>query len=147
MKHYELVLVMDASTSMDTVNKVREDIAALIPNLLATDDMGMLPLATKLHGQSKAYFLSYHLQSDTKGLEVLKQHIRITRAIAKSHIFAMHADDIFSLYADLKKTHEKLVERDQPKKVLKQAIAKQVEVLEEVQEEVEIAEEGVTENE
>lgn len=117
MKHYELVLVMDAATSMDAISKVREEVVAIIPKLLATDDMGMLPLATKLHGHTKAYFLSFHFESDAKGLEAIKQYIRITRAIAKSHIFAMTADEVFPYYADLKKSYEILVERDQPKKV------------------------------
>jgi ribosomal protein S6 len=135
MKHYELVLVMDAMTSMDTIKKVAEDIQEVIPNLLATDDMGMLPLVTKLNGHGKAYFLSYYFQSDSKGLDALKQYVRITRAIAKSHIFAMTADEKFYNYADLKKTYETLAERDQPKKVAKTA-TKQVEVMEETQQEV-----------
>ncbi len=95
MKHYELVLVMDASVSMDVIKKIQEDIVTMMPKLLATDDMGMLPLATKLNGYAKAYFLSFYFESDTAGLQVLKQYIRITRAIAKSHIFAMTTEDKF----------------------------------------------------
>lgn len=116
--------------SMDAITKIREEIVAVIPQLLDTDDMWLLPLASKINGHTTAYFVSYYFQSTAEWLQAIKQYLRITRGIAKNSLFALDADEKFQKYADLKKTYEALVERDQPKKNAKVA-EKQVEIIQE----------------
>jgi ribosomal protein S6 len=116
MKHYELVLIFGAATSLDAINQARNNIESVISEIIQIDDIWMLPLVSPLLGHNTAYFVSYYIKSDTAWLQAIKQQIRITREIIKHHIFAMNESDIFIMYKDINISYNKLVERDIPKK-------------------------------
>ena len=79
-KHYELVCVIDARLSMEDIRAQMKAVEQLAGNtIIATDDMGLLPLAYPLKGQMQAYFVSYALGIETNLLTELKKNLSIQK--------------------------------------------------------------------
>lgn len=123
-KFYELVCVIDARLSMDEIRGQFTMIEGLIGDTkVATDDMGLLPLAYPLKGQQQAYFISYALHIETDLLTELKHALSIEKSVMKFHLFWLKSAESFLKFADLKKAYAE--------------IAPKVEEIEEIEEEEE----------
>lgn len=70
-----------------------------------TDDMGLLPLAYPLKGQTQAYFVSYAINIATDLLGELKHNLSLEKGVIKYHIFSLKSSEAFLKYADLKKAY------------------------------------------
>lgn len=105
-KHYELVCVIDARLSMEDIRAQMKAVEQLAGNtIIATDDMGLLPLAYPLKGQMQAYFVSYALGIETNLLTELKKNLSIQKWVLKYHVFSLKSPEAFLKYADLKKAY------------------------------------------
>lgn len=105
-KQYELVCVIDARLSMEDIRAQMKTIEKLIGEAkFDTDDMGLLPLAYPLKGQTQAYFVSYALDIATDLLGELKHNLSLEKGVIKYHIFSLKSSDAFLKYADLKKAY------------------------------------------
>jgi ribosomal protein S6 len=109
-KQYELVCVIDARLSMEDIRVQMKAVEKLVGDAkVDTDDMGLLPLAYPLKGQTQAYFVSYALSIDTDLLNELKHNLSLEKGVIKYHIFSLKSTDAFLKYADLKKAYAALL--------------------------------------
>ena len=105
-KHYELVCVIDPRLSMDGIKAQKTAVEKHLTGMKKeTDDMGLLPLAYPLKGQTQAYFVSYLLETETPALAVLKSELSLEKGVLKFHLFSLKSSDKFMKFAALKKAY------------------------------------------
>ncbi len=105
-KQYELVCVIDARLSMEDIRTQMKAVEQLLGDAkFDTDDMGLLPLAYPLKGQTQAYFVSYALSIATDLLPELKHSLSLEKGVVKYHLFSLKSSEAFLKYADLKKAY------------------------------------------
>lgn len=133
MKQYELVCVIDGGLSSADATAVREKLEKHIPTIVATDDMGLMPLAYPLNGQDQAYFLSYHIEAPADSLVAIKAELKLIKGLAKYVFYVMKDGEEFLTFADLQKRYDTLVE-DEMKRLGKDTVEELEDEEEETQE-------------
>ena len=116
MNTYELVCVIDTALASKERDALKEKIQKALPEIKATDDMGLLPLAYPLRGQEQAYFVSYHIGATPDQVTGLKSMFRLEKSIVKYVFYVMKEQDTFLHFADLQKSYDALVEADETAK-------------------------------
>jgi len=114
MQKYELVLVLDHAMKAEDRKSAIDDIESKIKkSLLEKDDIGLLDLAYPLHGisdKTRAYFVSYYLELDQDGLELIQKTLLYNKAVLKNMLFHMTFVQPFFKFIELQKKLEKIIE-------------------------------------
>jgi ribosomal protein S6 len=122
MKNYELVCIIDAAVAGKDVDALKTKIEKEL-DVVATDDMGLLPLAYPLRGQEQAYFVSYHIRIDAEKMAKVSNMLKLEKGIAKYVFFVMKENEAFLKYADLKKSYDTIVEEEEAAKMKDKPVA------------------------
>lgn len=129
-KQYELVCVIDARLSMEDIRAQMKAVENMVGEArFDTDDMGLLPLAYPLKGQTQAYFVSYALDIATDLLTELKHNLSLEKGVIKYHIFSLKSSEAFLKYADLKKAYAAMLPAEKEEVVDEKAVVEEVAVV------------------
>lgn len=126
MKQYELVCVIDASLWMTAVDDLKSSLVWLIPELIATDDMWLLPTAYPMWWQMQAWYVSYHIKASWDDIVLIKKELRLLKGLLKSVFYTLKSSEDFILFSDLKKSFETLVEKEEKLKQKKEKVQEDV---------------------
>ncbi len=114
MNNYELVLLLDNqskdSDRKELLSKFEKDFKE---NILKKDDMWIQDLSFDIKWKkwnNRAYFISYHIQSDTDTLKDIKKMFLYTNTVVRYSIFKMNQEQTFFEYEKLKKELEKIMD-------------------------------------
>jgi ribosomal protein S6 len=98
---YELVVVIDPALTADQITTLKDKIIALVGSVVDTDDIGLLPLAYQMSGQSQAYFISWLLALHTDKVSEISRELRITKWVLKFVFYSLHPKQDYLKFADL----------------------------------------------
>ena len=130
MYTYELVCVIDAVLASKEVDALKKKIEKALPEIKATDEMGLLPLAYPLRGQDQAYFVSYHIGATAEQVIDLKSMLRLEKSVAKYVFYAMREQDQFLHFTDLQKSYDALIAANEAEKMEDAPVQEEAEKME-----------------
>lgn len=116
MKNYELVCIIDAAVAGKDVDALKGKIEKEL-DVLATDDIGLLPLAYPLRGQEQAYFVSYHVRLTPEVMAKVSNMLKLEKGVAKYVFYTMKESERFLHFADMKKSYNAIVEAEEAAKM------------------------------
>ncbi len=125
MRHYELVIVIDANLAAKDMKEVSGKVEKFLwKGILDTDDIGLMQTKYQIEGQDQAYYISYYVELDPDSIPQLKLDLSILKWIAKFTLFGMKESEAFLKMSDLKKRYEDMQpeEVEEEKKVEEEAI-------------------------
>jgi len=120
VKRYELVVVIDPALTADHITTLKHKIVELVGSVIDTDDIGLLPLAYQMNGQSQAYYVSWLLELPTEKVAEITTELRITKGVMKFVFYTLDPKQDYLKFADL---HAMFVTIQQEEEVAKQARA------------------------
>lgn len=74
--------------------------------VVATDDIGLLPTAYPIRGQDQAYYLSLHVRVDADQLPELREVYGLEKGLARAAFYSMGNTQEFFSYSQLAKRYE-----------------------------------------
>ena len=114
MKTYELVCVIDAWLPNTEINAVKDRVVSHLERawweVVATDDIGLLPTAYPIRGQDQAYYLSLHIRVDAQALPELRETYGLEKGLARSAFYSMRDSQSFFTYSELTKRYEETLD-------------------------------------
>lgn len=114
MKTYELVCVIDAWLPNTEITATKERVVSQLTKawweVIATDDIGLLPTAYPIRGQDQAYYLSLHIRVDANQLPELREVYGLEKGLARVAFYSMGNNQEFFSYAQLAKRYEDILD-------------------------------------
>lgn len=114
MKHYELVLLLNASLQ----EKDRKDFVATIEkdfheNIIKKDDIGLLTTAHDLgekKGNNTFYFVSIYIKATEEDLNKIRESFKYNKVVYRYFLFGQNKTDEMFVYADVQAEMTKIIE-------------------------------------
>lgn len=120
MKHYELVLLLNASLQeKEQKSFISELENELKESILQKDEIGLITTAHDLwekKGNNKFYFVSYYLNADQKVLDAVRKHLLYNKVVYRYSFFAMNKSDEMFSFDKVQQELEKIIATWQEKK-------------------------------
>ncbi|MEI6426517.1 MAG: 30S ribosomal protein S18 [Candidatus Absconditabacteria bacterium] len=121
MKHYELVLLLNASLQ----EKDRKDFVAGLEkdfheNIIQKDDIGLLKTAHDLgekKGNDSFYFVSYYIKATEQDLNKIRESFKYNKMVYRYFLFGQNKTDEMFVYEKVQADMNKIIEERQEKKM------------------------------
>lgn len=121
MKHYELVLLLNATLQekerKDLISGLEKEIEG---SILQKDDMGLLTIAHDLgekKGNDKFYFVSYYLNADKNVTDTIKKFLLYNKVVYRYFLFGMNKTDEMFSFEKINEQMTKIIENWEEKKM------------------------------
>ncbi|MBQ7074294.1 30S ribosomal protein S18 [bacterium] len=116
MKNYELVLMLNASTSETERKEFLEGVESKC-KVLDKDEIGVQKLYYTLKGGiQQAYFVSYNIEAEENNLAEIRAYLKYNAMILKYDIFARSENQEFFFFEKLQPLFDKTIEEIKDKK-------------------------------
>ena len=120
MKPYELVLILQASLTVDEKQEILNSIIDVIgkDSIKQTDDIGIMKSAYPLAGKKEnthMHLISYHIMIDPLTVNECTRKFAFFKGLLRHYFYAMKPNEEFLTYAEVQKKIEALLPKKEEK--------------------------------